>query len=147
MEVAKKAENLLAVGEQLCKILEQENIAIERRAYAVVSGTLDAKDRLSRAYEKLTQALIDPPGQFEELSEDVRNQAREVVGRLEALTLENTRKLKVQIKANECVIKHVANAAKDATNSTASYNRYGTCTPRAHSGAPVSKTVSYDRVL
>lgn len=147
MDINEKVANLFIVAEQLCSLFAAENTALTRRDINTIRQNLDSKDRLSRAYEKLVQSLASAPEELNELPEADRDRIRNLMPRLEKLARQNGQALNIQIRAHECVIKHVAAAAKEASKSRSSYNRNGTTDLQVRGPTPAPKTVTLDRVL
>lgn len=147
MDTKEKLSNLMSVTQRLCGIMERENKAIAAKRPQLVRGSLEEKQKLSKAYALLTQSLLQDTDALGELSETVRERIAENMRTLEGLSKINAKGLKVAAEANQRVMNAVADATRKVSQQDHTYGRQGTMMAQDTRNAFHAKPVSLNETL
>jgi flagellar biosynthesis/type III secretory pathway chaperone len=134
MDMGQRVQDLIVITTRLSELLRRENDAIRDNRFGVVSELLEQKATLSRAYETRLKGMVDNAVDLEEVDPDLCERLQVIGKRMQELTEENGRLLKISMKAHESFIGAIAGAVKTSTGAPDTYSPYGTSAATKISG-------------
>jgi hypothetical protein len=150
MVASRKINDLISIATRLGGLLETENRALREHRAADVELLLEEKTGLGRAYESRVLALNElskDPDQFEEVDRDLIERLHGLGEKVQLLIEENSRLLKVSIKANKMVLDAVAEAIKESGGGAGIYTARGAVDPGNTTAASQTTPISVNRSL
>ena len=129
METKEKITNLLSVTQRLSAILVKENAALAKHRPDLIGPSVEEKQRLSKAYELLAKSLEGCGEEVKELDAAIRERLTSAIEKLDELSVENAKQLKIGIEASQRVLSAIAKAAQTTMPQNNAYGRNGVVGP------------------
>ena len=145
MEALKRVNDLIVISGHLATLLERENLALRARRTAEVGDILSEKNALIRAFESRVEGLAEQADDLAQVDPDLRERLAGIGHKVNRLTDENARLLKIGIEVNRRVMDSVAEAVKSSRPGAGTYSANGAVESGRNGHRNVS--ISVDRTL
>ncbi len=145
MEALKRVNDLIVISGHLATLLERENLALRARRMAEVGDILSEKNALIRAFESRVEGLTEQADDLAQVDSDLRERLAGIGHKVNRLTDENARLLKIGIEVNRRVMDSVAEAVKSSRPGAGTYSANGAVESSRHGVRNVS--ISVDQTL
>ena len=149
MDAGKRIEDMLFITTNLAELLEEENAALKSSRLDIVSGLLERKTTLSRAYEIRVFGMKQEQDTAEYDEADLANIERlhEVGERVAELIIENEKTLKIALEVSRRFMDCVADSVKQATPGTGAYAANGVVGKQTHVAQKQAASLALDETL
>lgn len=148
MDTGKRLDDMLYIVNSLIDLLTEENAALETNQLNVVSGLLERKNKLCRAYEIRVFGLKQ--GEDEDYSDEDMikvERLRELAPLIDELIVKNERKLGIELEVRRRFMDAIASAVKQSAPGTGAYAPNGTADAQTYSARTNAPSLALDEVL
>jgi flagellar biosynthesis/type III secretory pathway chaperone len=149
MDASRRVSDLIVISERLADFLAMENRALRAGRFDETRALVEQKDELSRAYESRIKGLAEHAGAeaIGAVEPALREQLRTLGSKVQELSRENARLLKIAMEVNRRVLNEVAQAIKAGQPGPGTYSRTGELASGAFRASPVNTPISLNKSL
>ena len=128
--LASKVNDFKEVVQSFSELLIMENEALESSKLEIVSSLYEQKSKTVTVYRNMVAYFIQNQDKLNALSEDEKNNLRNISKKLDDLIHKNDLLLKTKMQANKIVMDSIVSIAKITNNANAtSYGSKGKYSP------------------
>ena len=139
MSPSPRATSLIGLLTGLIDVLEQENAILNKPNIQQLTDLVEEKQILFFEYDKQVEELAGDVSFANSLSDEAKEEIKQLSLRFEQVSRENEIKLSAALKTSSLVVDHITKAASKATGaSIAAYGGDGTSRMTGNRAAPIS---------